>query len=166
MSFMDAPYVEVCSLVCPINLLAETIDGRIPCVCLWWELICQRCHPLEQRYDITAVKIDSRATIQVLQIFDLERRPVLPLAKRQIRGGRPLAFPGATPRGRTGDAWLHHRGPRRRWRPQNAAMIHEATHHRRVLPNPWTTKLTWTVELFVNFQNTVFLQIFQIPSIG
>ena len=31
---------------------------------------------------------------------------------------------------------------------------------------PWTTKLTWTVDSFKNFQNAVFLKISQIPSIG
>ena len=31
---------------------------------------------------------------------------------------------------------------------------------------PWTTKMNWTVDLFENFQNAVFLKISQIPSIG
>ena len=122
---------DVCSLVCPINLLAETIDGRIPCVCLWWELICQRCHPLEQRYNITAVKIDSSVAILqvILQISDLERWPVFSLAKRQIRWRGPLASTSAPPRGWTGDAWLNCGRASWRRRPRNAAMIHEATDH-------------------------------------
>ena len=30
----------------------------------------------------------------------------------------------------------------------------------------WTTKLTWTVDSFENFQNAVFLKMSQIPSIA